>query len=176
MYSERNIILFDRADKDNTDATVNAVLEYCSKNDIKDIFLASTTGYTINRFLKKMDKNDVQQLYVFTQYLDGEHFMQEDVRRKLSMESMVKGVFDIPPKYLNQIIGQKGVDSLRELSHGIKVCVELVYFADENNLLMEGMKFVAVAGRIEGADTAMIFIMQASKVKMIDIIAFSKNE
>lgn len=176
MCSEKNIIIFDRIDIRNTDATVNAVLEYCGKHDIKDIFLASTTGYTINRFLKKMDKNNVQQVYVFTQYLDEEHFMQEDVRRKLSMESRVKGVFDIPPKYLNQMIGQKGVDSLRELSHGIKVCVELVCFAGENNLLMEGMKFVAVAGRIEGADTAMIFTMQDSKVKMIDIIAFSKNE
>ena len=176
MHSERNIIIFDRADKENTDATVNAVLEYCSKNNIKDIFLASTTGYTINRFLEKMDKNNIQQVYVFTQYLDEEHFMQEDVRRKLSMKTVIKGVFDIPPKYLNQMIGQKGVDSLRELSHGIKVCVELVCFADENNLLREGMKFVAVAGRVEGADTAMIFTMRASKVKLIDMVAFSKDE
>ena len=176
MYSERNIIIFDRAGKENTDATVNAVLEYCRKNVIEDIFLASTTGYTINRFLEKMDKNDIQQLYVFTQYLDEEHFMREDVRRKLSMETVIKGVFDIPPKYLNQMIGQKGVDSLRELSHGIKVCVELAYFADKNNLLTEGMKFIAVAGRKEGADTAIVFKIQVSKVKMIDMVAFSKDE
>ena len=123
-----------------------------------------------------MENLNINHLFVFTQYLDAWHNMHDCVRERLNASALVQGVFDVPKKYLNQAIGQAGVDSLRELSHGIKVCMELAYFAREKQLLMEEQKFIVIAGRVEGADTAVVFNKKQNSLKMINILCFSEEE
>lgn len=176
MYSESRNIVFHEVNKKNTEITVSTVLKYCAQYNINSIFIASSTGYTVYEFLKKMRSYDIQKLFVFTQYLDENHFMTDTTREELANNLVIKGIYEIPQKYLNKHIGQDGVDSLRELSHGIKVCVEITHFANENSLLKDGMRFVVVTGRVEGADTAVAFEKREKAIKMIDLLCFSKDE
>ncbi len=177
MSSRESFILFDASEKKNTEITIDAVIDYCSKHiDVSTILVSSTTGYTAYSLLKKLKSLNINQLFVFTQYLDESHNMHDSVREHLKASALVQGVFEVPQKYLNQIIGQAGVDSLRELSHGIKVCLELVYFAQTKQLLIEGQKFIVIAGRVEGADTALVYKKNEHTVKLINILCFSKKE
>lgn len=177
MYTHESYILFNTVDKKNTDITIETVIDYCSKHiDILTIFVSSTTGFTIYSLLNRLENLNKYQLFVFTQYLDIKHNMSINVREHLETLKIVQGVFDVPPKYLNQEIGQAGVESLRELSHGIKVCIELAHFAQTKQLLNENQKFIVISGRIEGADTAVVFQKKQSGVKLIKILCFSSEE
>jgi len=171
MYNQKSLILFDTVGKKNTEITIDAVIGYCSTHiDVATIFVSSTTGFTACSLLERLkDTSIINQYCVFTQYLDDSHYMQDCVRERLQATALVQEVFEVPQKYLNQVIGQAGVDSLRELSHGIKVCIELAYFAQTKQLLKEDQKFIVIAGRVEGADTAVVFKKKQTSVKMIDI-------
>lgn len=177
MYSQESLILFNSVDRKNTEITVDAVTNYCSAHrDVSTIFVSSTTGFTAYSLLNKLKKTNTVQLFIFTQYLDASHNMSDHVREHLKASPFVQGVSEVPREYLNQVIGQAGVDSLRELSHGIKVCIELANFAQTKQLLKENQKFIVLAGRVEGADTAVVFKKKQNGVKMINILCFSKEE
>lgn len=177
MYSQESFILFDTVDKKNTETTIDVVIDYCSTHiDVSTIFVSSTTGFTAYSLLNKLKNLNINQLIVFTQYLDASHNMTDSVCEHLKTSALVHEVFEVPQKYLNQLIGQAGVDSLRELSHGIKVCIELAHFAQTKQLLKEDQKFIVIAGRVEGADTAVVFKKKQDSVKMINILCFSREE
>ena len=177
MHSKESIILFDAVDKTNTDKTIDMVLNYCSTHiDVSMILVSSTTGFTAFKLLSKLRNLNIKELFVFTQYLDEKHNMSDDVHKNLKALELVQDIFYVPEKYLNQEIGQSGVNSLRKLSHGIKVCIEIVHYAQTKQLLKEGKKFIVIAGRVEGADTAVVFKKKKDNVKMIDILCFSREE
>ena len=160
MHSQESVIVFDAVSKENTETTIDAVVSYCSTHSL----------------LEKMNKSTINHLYVFTQYLDSLHHMEDTVREQLERSPLVQGVYEVSQKYLNKVIGQAGVDCLRELSQGIKVCIELAHFAQTKQLLEEEKKFIVIAGRIEGADTAVVFIKKKNMIKMIDLLCFSIDE
>ena len=178
MYRKESFMLFEKIDKANTEKTIDAVIKHCSKHkDIDTVLVSSTTGFTAYCLLNKLkDMNIIQKILVFTQYLDDEHHMNDSMYRQLKTQKLVQEVFDVPQKYLNKEIGQAGVDSLRELSHGIKVCVEIARFARAEQILTENQKFVVIAGRVEGADTALVFKKKKDSIKMISILCFSIDE
>ncbi|MGD0622989.1 MAG: pyruvate kinase alpha/beta domain-containing protein [Thermacetogeniaceae bacterium] len=150
----------------NTTATVDLALKRAKELGIKQVVVASNSGYTAEQFLDK----GVEVICV-THHIGfmspGEDEMPPQVRQKLAekgvkllttthllagVDRAVRNKFG--GLYPAEIIAQ----SLRMLGQGVKVCVEIACMALDAGLIPYGQEVVAVAGSATGADTAVVIV------------------
>jgi hypothetical protein len=150
----------------NTAATADLALKRAKDLGIKQIVVASNSGYTAEQFLDK----GVEVICV-THHIGfmgpGEDEMPPQVRQKLAergvrllttthllagVDRAVRNKFG--GLYPAEIIAQ----SLRMLGQGVKVCVEIAGMALDAGLIPYGQEVIAVAGSATGADTAVVIV------------------
>jgi hypothetical protein len=150
----------------NTAATVEQALKRAGELGIKQIVVASNSGYTAGQFLNKgIDVVCVTHHVGFMS--PGNDEMPPQVRQKLTEQGvrllttthLLAGVDRAVRNkfgglYPAEIIAQ----SLRMLGQGIKVCVEIACMALDAGLIPSGQEVVAVAGSAGGADTAVVIV------------------
>lgn len=150
----------------NTTATAELALKRAKELGIKQIVVASNSGYTAEQFLDK----GVEVICV-THHIGfmspGEDEMQPQVRQKLAekgvqvlttthllagVDRAVRNKFG--GLYPAEIVAQ----SLRMLGQGVKVCVEISCMALDAGMIPYGKEIIAVAGSATGADTAAVIV------------------
>jgi hypothetical protein len=150
----------------NTAATVDLALKRAKELGIRQVVVASNSGYTAEQFLDR----GVEVICV-THHIGfmspGEDEMPPQVRQKLAeggvkllttthllagVDRAVRNKFG--GLYPAEIIAQ----SLRMLGQGVKVCVEIACMALDAGLIPYGQEVVAVAGSATGADTALVIV------------------
>ncbi len=164
----KEIIYFEKPGKDNTDETLKAAKKRADELRIRDIIVASTTGYTASRAVKVFNPREYNLVIVthMTGFRNpGEQEFPAELREKLaSMGAKIltcthalSGVERALRKMLNtwgpvEFIAQ----ALRLLGEGIKVVVEIVVMAADAGLIPISKDVIAIAGTGRGADTACV--------------------
>lgn len=155
---------WERMGRENTDATVNLALEAARENNIKYIVVASNSGYTAELFADKgFEIVCVTHVNGFRK--PGENEMTEEVRKGL----IDKGIQVLTTTHVlsgaerafsTKFGGINPIEimaySLRMLSQGVKVGVEIATMALDSGFIPHGERIITVAGSGRGADTAVI--------------------
>lgn len=182
MYHEKSGI-------ENTEKTLEVASQYAKKRDIKDIVIASTTGYTAEKVLEKY-ANEGLNIVVVTHNTgfseEGHQEFSEDIRRRLikSGIKVLTGTMVLRSlgTAIRELTGYSEQDlvanTLRMFSQGIKVCVEIVAMAADSGLIPFS-DVIAIAGTGRGADTACVIRANSSnrlfKIKVREIIIKPKE-
>ncbi len=157
---------WEQKGKINTAATAELALKRAQELNIRQIVVASNSGYTVEQFLDKgVDVICVTHHIGFMS--PGEDETPPQVRHKLAE----KGVKVLTTTHLlagvdravrNKFGGLYPAEmialSLRMLGQGVKVCVEIAGMALDAGLIPYGQEVIAVAGSATGADTAVVIV------------------
>jgi hypothetical protein len=167
-------IYFSKAGKENTKEILIKTKEYINNCDerIDYIVISSTTGYTANEGLNELGDLDIPVI-VCRQDLNEKYSMKKEVLEELKTHCEV---YDIPRKYITDIIGIQGANILRNFSQGTKVCVELLMYLMNISRFKNGDRVVILCGTLRGADTAISFEVKNNKnFKVMNMIGLPEK-
>ncbi|MEM2272808.1 MAG: pyruvate kinase alpha/beta domain-containing protein [Candidatus Bathyarchaeia archaeon] len=150
------IVYFESGGRHNTDATLSLAKERALEKGIKNVIIASITGFTAERALEIFKDANIKLTIVG---LKGGPQFPEDLRRKI--EQMGHNFcYASDVKYEFPEIVQ---DTLRRFCEGLKVCVEITLIAAEMGFVQPKEEVIAIGGtgrlgyeKGGGADTAII--------------------
>lgn len=153
-----------REGKENTEATLAAVLQYANERNIDYIVVASGSGATAEKLIN-CGKKVVCVTYQAGFKKPGELMIQPDVKHRLqqagievlSTTHLLAGLdralhYKFQGIYPSEIMAY----TLRMFGQGVKVCVEVAGMAMDAGLIPHGKEIIVVAGSSRGADTAVV--------------------
>jgi hypothetical protein len=157
---------WEQKGKANTAATVELALKRAKELGIRQIVVASNSGYTAEQFLDK----GVEVIWV-THHIGftgpGEDETSPQMRQKLAEKGakvlttthLLAGVDRaLRNKFGGVFPAEIVAMALRMLGQGVKVCVEIACMALDAGLIPYGQEVIAVAGSGTGADTAVVIL------------------
>ena len=167
------IMYFEKAGIDNTDVTLKVAFNHAASKGIRDIIVASTTGYTAEKILQ-IPGREAFNIVVVTHNTgfkeEGVQSFPVDLRQRL-VESGIKvhtgtmvlrslgtAIRDMAGGYSEQELIS---NTLRMFSQGVKVCVEIVAMAADSGLIPFD-DVMAIAGTGRGADTSCLIRADSS--------------
>ncbi len=158
-------MIFEKPGKEHTDKTIELALKSAKEHGIRTIVVASHTGFTAKMLLKHKDFNIV--------CVTGANGAREAGVNAMSLETMSElkdnGVVLVTASHVLSGV-ERGISTkvggmypaeimaftLRMLSQGVKVCVEIGVMALDAGAIPFGEPIVAIGGTGVGADTAAI--------------------
>lgn len=169
-------MLFEKPGKQNTEATVQAVISRARELGIKQIVVSSNTGYSAGFFLPYAKEFQIVIIGQVSGFHPGVTAMSEAKHAELRSAGMqvyhtthvlsgaergisarFQGVYPV------EIIAH----SLRMLGPGVKVSTEISIMALDGGLIAEDTDIIAVGGTGGGLDTAVV-IRPAHAQKIFD--------
>jgi uncharacterized protein len=174
---------------DNTEATIEAALRYGREHGIRNIVVASTTGFTALAILNKAPAGEFNITVVTHNTGFGEEGSQTfaaEIRDRLSQSGIkvLTGTMVLRSigTSIRELTGYSEQDliahTLRMFSQGIKVCVEITAMAADGGFIPFD-DVLAIAGTGRGADTACLIRANSSnrffKIKVREIIIKPKE-
>ncbi|MCD6503719.1 MAG: hypothetical protein J7K58_05825 [Euryarchaeota archaeon] len=163
------MVYFDKPGKENTDTTLKLAKERAEELGIKDVIIASTTGYTARKALEVFSPRDYN-LVVVTHCHGFREPNRNEFPEDLREELINKGVKVLTTTHAlsgsveRAIRKQLGTwmpveiiaNTLRIFGEGMKVVVEIVLMAADAGLIRTDTDVLAIAGTERGADTAVV--------------------
>jgi len=163
------MIIFERAGRRNTMATLETAFDFANLKGIETIVIASTYGDTALKALelKEGQGSSAPNLVVVTHNFGfkGEPTLEmtSEVRKELEGRGVRVHTGTMPFRTIGTAIrGTLGysqqdliANTLRLLGQGVKVCVEIVLMAFDGGLIGTD-DVISVAGTGRGADTACV--------------------
>ncbi|MFP3040501.1 hypothetical protein LQZ19_01655 [Treponema primitia] len=158
---------FDKGGPDNTEKALDLAFEAARDRGLKHIVFATSTGSTAKAFLKRDISafNIVCVTHAYGQIEKGQNEVSDILREELKAAGIkvltTTHVLSGAERGLQRKFGGEYpveiiAHTLRMLSAGIKVCVEIPVMALDAGLIPYGEKIVAVGGTNRGADTVAI--------------------
>ena len=148
----------------NTDATIQAALERADELNIENIVVASSTGQTARKLIG-CNRRVICVTYHAGYKTPGSRSMNEETLDELQQNDirvlctthLLAGVDRaIRNKFGGVYPAEIMAQTLRILSQGVKVCVEISVMALDAGLIPFGEEIVAIGGSAKGADTAAV--------------------
>lgn len=180
---------FARAGIENTASTLDIAFGYAREKGIKDIVLASTTGYTAQMVLGD-SRHPSFNIVVVTHNAGfkepGVQEFPDNLRDELTSHGIkvLTGTMVLRSlgTAVRELMGYSQQDivanTLRMFSQGIKVCVEIAAMAADAGLVRP-TDIVTVAGTGRGADTACVITTDSSNrffnIKIREILVKPKE-
>jgi len=181
---------FEKAGIENTDVTLKVAFNHAASKGVRDIVVASTTGYTAEKVLH-IPGREAFNVVVVTHNTgfkeEGVQSFPVDLRQRLIesgiqvhtgtmvLRSLGTAIRDMAGGYSEQEIV---ANTLRMFSQGVKVCVEIAAMAADGGLI-PFHDVIAIAGTGRGADTACLIRANSSnrffKIRIKEIIAKPKE-
>jgi hypothetical protein len=162
---EERIVYFESGGKHNTETTLKLVRERAEKRNIKNVVLASITGFSAEKALEIFQGSDIKLTVVSAK---GPHFPEfpEKLRQKLiQLGHNFCYASDVSYEFPEIV-----KETLWRFSEGIKVCVEVTLIATDAGFIKPGEEVIAVGGtgilgyeKGGGVDTAIIMVATKSK-------------
>jgi len=160
------LVYWDKEGKENTEATIEAALQYARERGINYIVVASSTGTTAEKFID-CGKKVVCVTYQAGFKEPGKLTMKPEARQRLQQAGIevlatthLMAGLDRALRYKFQGIYPSEIMAytLRMFGQGVKVCVEVAGMALDAGLIPHGEEIVVVAGSGRGADTAVVMV------------------
>ena len=156
---------FDKPGKDNTQQTLKLAAQRAKELEIKEVVVASTTGYTAYKAVEIFDGLRITVVTYHSGFKEPfKSEMPEDVKEDLYKKSVTVIAASHALSGVERAIAKKhsGVypvlimaDTLRLFGQGTKVAVEVTVMAADAGAL-SGNDIIAVGGSGHGADTALV--------------------
>lgn len=181
---EEKIVYFETRGAENTEETLNLVVERAKAREISKVVLASTKGDTARAALAKFDGKDIKLVVIPWQFGFGEtQPFPQDLVREIEGEGHHIH-FGTMLFHTEDFYGIRSpwpmATVLRTFCQGMKVCVEIVLMAGDGGLVEPGEKVIVVAGTGLGADTAIVVTgttsTKVNKLRIHEIICKPLNE
>ena len=168
---QKPIIYLESTGKENTQLVIDAAIKRAQELEIKQIVVASTTGYTALEMAKAAKGKDLNVICVSYQYgVKGDGKWEMDLDTLKELQSM--GVEVVVQSHLfsgieraisNKLGGDSRVDvisnALRSLfGQGFKVVVEITMMAADSGKIPVSpeTEVIAIGGTGHGADVAVV--------------------
>lgn len=177
-------VLFDKVGIDNTIATLERAHSYCEEHELRDVVIASTTGYTAKLAVSYF-KPEKYNLVIVTHNTgfkeNGVQEFSREIREDLESRGVKVYTGTMVLRNLNRAIRDKLHFSeteivnatLRMFGEGTKVCFEICAMACDAGLIPP-KEVMAIAGTGSGADTAAVIIARPSNrffdMKLVDFV------
>jgi len=153
------------AEKHNTEATLRLVRERAEKRGIKNVVLASVTGFSAEKALEIFKDSKIKLTVVGLKGPGFPEFPKELQEKLKRLGHNVCYASDVKYEFPETV-----QDTLRRFSEGFKVCVEVALLATDAGYVKPGEEIIAVGGtgmigyeKGGGVDTAIV--MEAVKSK-----------
>ena len=153
---------------ENTEQTLEVVLDRLEGAEIRDVVIASNSGETVKKFVEMANCQELNVVCV-THHVGfkepGVDEMEPDTRKELeemgvdllTTTHVLAGVArSIKQEYGGLYPAEVMAEALRMLSQGVKVTVEISVMALDAGLVPYGQEIVAIGGTGWGADTACV--------------------
>ena len=189
-YETKQITYFSNPGKENTDKTIELVLDYVKKNNIKKIVVATYTGETALKISEKAPK-DIKivavTLHAGTSFTERKNIWERNLEKlKANGIECYRGTQALSGVERAMNIRYGGVfplmifcDALKLFSEGTKVAVEVTLMASDAGLLSPDEDVIAIAGTGGGCDTAIVirpnYTTNAFKLGIKEIICKPKQ-
>jgi len=159
------ITYFDKKGKQNTEATLRLARSRAEELGIRQVVVASTHGYTALQAAEIFRGSGIQLISVSISAAfdkegwtlstsEREAIEAAGVRVLTTLHGLADGVAE--GLYGESTPGSVIAHTLRMVSQGLKVAVEVSVMALEAGLVPPGTEIVAVGGTDEGCDTAIV--------------------
>jgi hypothetical protein len=165
MSMEEKIVYFESGGKHNTEATLRLVRERAEKRGIKNVVLASVTGFSAEKALEIFKDSKIKLTVVGLKGPGFPEFPKELQEKLKRLGHNVCYASDVKYEFPETV-----QDTLRRFSGGFKVCVEVALLATDAGYVKPGEEIIAVGGtgmigyeKGGGVDTAIV--MEAVKSK-----------
>lgn len=156
---EKKLVYFESGGRHNTEVTLKLAKERAIEEGIKNVVLASITGFSAEKAIEIFKDTNIKLTVVSFRDLGEGIVFPESLKQKLKnlghnfcYSSDVKYEF---PEYIQ--------DTLRRFCEGMKVCVEVTLVATEAGFVPQGEEIIAVGGtgilgyeKGGGLDTAIV--------------------
>lgn len=156
---------FAKPGKINTEETIELALTAAKQKGIKNIVVASSTGFTMNYFKDINDLNIVCVTHSYGFPEAGKNDMPEDTRKELEDKGIkvltTTHVLSGAERGISTKFGGVSpveiiAQTLRMFGQGTKVCVEIATMAVDAGLIPYMEPVIVIGGSSHGADTALI--------------------
>lgn len=164
--SEIKTVYFEKPGKDNTNETLRIAKERADHLGIKDVVVASYTGYTALKALEVFEEYNLVIVAGVVGFREPNlDPLPTDVRKKIEAggSKIVRAAhaFGTLGRAVNRRFGVIQVDEiiahvLRLFSQGVKVGCECACMAVDAGLIKAGEEAISIGGSGTGADTAII--------------------
>jgi hypothetical protein len=166
MLSEVKTVYFERQGKENTDETLRLAKERADQLGIRDIVLASYTGFTALKALEVFEGYNVVVVAGVVGFKETNKDrlppgMREKIEGKGGKVVRAAHAFGTLGRAVNRRFGVIQIDEiiahvLRLFGRGVKVGCEVACMAVDAGLVRAGDEIVAIGGSGGGADTAIV--------------------
>lgn len=163
------MLTFEKKGIENTTTTLQLALEEATKRDL-DICMATTMGASAKQMMEMAKAANFQNKIVVVSHAygfrtPGENTLSDELRKELedhgitvvTASHVLSGAErGLGNKYQGVYPVQIIADSLRMLSQGVKVCVEIAVMALDAGKLPYGKEVLCIGGTGRGQDTICI--------------------
>jgi len=163
MAVEEKIVYFESGGKHNTEATLRLVKERAEKRGIKNVVLASVTGFSAEKALEIFKDSEIKLTVVGLKGPGFPEFPKELQEKLKKLGHNLCYASDVKYEFPENV-----QDTLRRFSEGFKVCIEVALISADAGYVKPGEEIIAVGGtgaigyeRGGGVDTAIV--MEAIK-------------
>lgn len=163
---EKTIHYFENPGEENTDALIELVKARKEELNIKTIVVASVSGKTtlkISEAIKDVNLVSITHHAGFREKgkLEIDPAVDEKLNKMgISTYTSSHALSGVGRGISNKFGGVTPVEvmaeTLRMISQGFKVCVEVSIMAADGGLLPTGQEIIAIGGNARGADTALV--------------------
>ena len=144
---ERATVYFSDPGPRNTENVIKAVLERIRESDLKEVIVASTSGWTGVKFAEAL-KNEARVIAVSHE------------KMRLGFKDKIAEAGGIAVDGTHLPLHEAGMDDVRRalyiLGQGFKVAVEVILIAADKGLIELYRDVIGVGGSGSGADTAIV--------------------
>ncbi len=139
-------IYFNKTGKENTEETLKLAKQVAGQKGIKDLVLASTSGYTAERAVEICPGLKLTMVGIGRRTFPAEliESLEKDGNKVYFSD---EEEYDYPEDMKR---------AFRRFSQGTKVAIEVVVIATKKNTLETGKEVIAIGGTHKGADTALV--------------------
>jgi len=155
------VTYFASGGRENTDEAIRIAKAYAEENGISSIIVASTTGYTAEKAATAFKGKNLVIVTHVTGFA-GANTQQfpAELRKRLEAAGVhvltTAHAFGGIGKAVEASAGEVIANTLRMLSEGVKVAVEIALMAADAGLVRTDEDVVAIAGTGRGADTVLV--------------------
>ena len=171
-------LYFEKAGPENTEETLKLVKEWSDMLDIQTILVATTSGKTGVKAVELLENHNVIVVTHSTGF-KNENEQELIPEHKNSIEALGGKILTcqhafagisraVRFKFNTYEIDEIIANTLRVLSQGLKVAVEIVLMAADSGLIRTDNDVIAIGGTSEGADTAAV-IKPANVSRFFDL-------
>ncbi|MCS7120900.1 MAG: hypothetical protein NZ952_06855, partial [Candidatus Bathyarchaeota archaeon] len=139
---EMKTVYFESGGRHNTEATLKLVKERALASGIRDVVIASVTGFSAGKALEILSGTPIRMTIVNLDGFQGRNFFPTSLKERLREKGHnACSALDVKYEFPKEM-----QTALCRFCEGMKVCVEIMLIATEAGLIQPGEEIITAGG------------------------------